>query len=191
MGFRLGEKQKKALRIGSKLAGLAGTLAGAGYLGKKEVSKAQEQALTGDLKEFVAQGKTRGDIGIQTRPQLTGGGTELAPVVGAVSGKQAKASAALQAGAGLIEASGSGKLAIARAGLAGAKSIAGAKAVKGDEAIQRQIQTAGERARARASPADFSIVSPQLDLQSRRILAQKREAEQRVAKGVNIFGRRR
>jgi len=190
MGFRLGEKHKKALRIGSKVAGIVGTLAGAGYLGKKEVAKAQEQALTGDLKEFVAQGKTRGDIGIDTRPQLTGGGTELAPVVGAVSARQAKASALLQAGAGVIESSGQGKLAMARAGLKGAKSVAGARGVKGDEALQRQIQTAGERARAQASPADFSIVSPQLDLQSRRILAQKQEAERRVAKGVR-FGRRR
>ena len=190
MGFRLGEKHKKALRIGSKVAGIVGTLAGAGYLGKKEVAKAQEQALTGDFKEFVAQGKTRGDIGIDTRSELVGGGTELAPVVGAVSARQAKASALLQAGAGVIESSGSGKLAMARAGLKGAKSIAGAKGVKGDEAIQQQIQTAGARARAQASPADFSIVSPKLDLQSRRILAQKEEAERRVAKGVR-FGRRR
>lgn len=190
MGFRLGEKHKKALRIGSKVAGIVGTLAGAGYLGKKEVTKAQEQALTGDLKEFVAQGKTRGDIGIDTRPQLTGGGTELAPVVGAVSAKQAKASALLQAGAGVIESSGSGKLAMARAGLKGAKSIAGAKGVKGDEAIQRQIQTAGERARAQRSPAVKPQPQVRLDAQSRRILAQKREAEQRVAKGVR-FGRRR
>jgi len=190
MGFRLGEKHKKALRIGSKVAGIVGTLAGAGYLGKKEVAKAQEQALTGDFKEFVAQGKTRGDIGIDTRQELVGGGTELAPVVGAVSAKQAKASALLQAGAGVIESSGQGKLAMARAGLRGAKSVAGAKGVKGDEALQRQIQTAGARARAQASPADFSIVSPKLDLQSRRILAQKEEAERRVAKGVR-FGRRR
>ena len=37
MGFRIGEKTKKRLRIGAKVGGIALTLAGAkGYLGKKE-----------------------------------------------------------------------------------------------------------------------------------------------------------
>ena len=35
MGFRIGEKTKKGLRIGSKVAGIGLTIAGAGYLGKK------------------------------------------------------------------------------------------------------------------------------------------------------------
>ena len=190
MGFRLGEKHKTALRLGAKIGGAVGVVAGAS-LGAREAKRVGEkEALTGDLREFVAQGKTRGDIGIDTRPELVGAGTELAPISGAVSAKQAKASAVLQAGAGVIEASGSGKLAMARAGLAGAKSVAGAKGVKGDEALQRQIQTAGARARAQASPAVKPQPQVRLDAQSRRILAQKQEAEREIAKGIR-FGRRR
>ena len=186
MGFRLGEKHKKALRLGAKIGGAVLAVAGA----REAKRVGEKEALTGDLREFVAQGKTRGDIGIDTRPELVGAGTEIAPISGAVSGKQAKASAVLQAGAGVIEASGSGKLAMARAGLAGAKSIAGAKGVKGDEAIQQQIKTAGERARAQRTPAIRPQPQERLDAQSRRILAQKQEAERELAKGVR-FGRRR
>jgi hypothetical protein len=190
MGFRLGEKHKKALRIGLKIGGAAGVVAGAS-LGAREAQRVgKKEALTGDLREFVAEGKTRGDIGIDTRPQLAGGGTQLAPIQGAVSDTQAKASATLKAGASVLEASGSGKLAMARAGLAGAKSIAGARGVRGDEAIQQQILTAGARAKAQASPAIRPQPQVRLDAQSRRILAQKEEAERRVAKGVR-FGRRR
>ena len=36
MGIRIGHKTKKALRIGAKLGGIGLTLAGAGYIGKKE-----------------------------------------------------------------------------------------------------------------------------------------------------------
>lgn len=207
MGFRLGEKGKKALRIGSKVGGIAVALAGAGVLGKKEVDKAsdtidKERASiraqnSRDFKELVDTGKNRGDIGVF--PAVIpggGGGTATAPIAGAVSTTRARIGAGLGAGADVFLADS--KKGAFRAGITGVRSVLSATGNKGDGAILQQQADAGARARARGTPVARpkpqlrqSMRSRQLEALSVPILEKQRQAERKLASERNAFGRRK
>lgn len=183
MGFRLGEKGKKALRIGSKVGGIAVALAGAGVLGKKT---ADDQGLTRtgqaqQLGDIAKEGLKRGDIGYITDPTPVGGGTATAPVQGAVSKRKAVAGAFLGAGSDVILAEG--KKDTLKAVVRGGKAVLGAKATSGTEAIQQQQAVAGAQAKARKLPNIAVAPKPQerLSMGSRQILAQKEQAERILA----------
>ena len=179
MGFRLGEKGKKALRIGSKVGGIAVALAGAGVLGKKEVDTIKEQP-SRDFAQFVEQGKTRGDIGVSARPQPQASASgQLQAPTGAQSKKVAVAKVGVGAVGDFLQADS--KVGKAKVVVSTAKAIKGAKATRGDEAIQQQIKTAGEQAKARSTPVARPKPQERLDIQSRQILAQKQQAEQILA----------
>ena len=207
MGFRLGEKGKKALRIGSKVGGIAVALAGAGVLGKKEVDKASDtidkerasirEQNSRDFKDFIDTGKTRGDIGVI--PAVipgAGGGTATAPIQGAVSKKKAVAGAFFS-GVGDVILADSKKGAL-KATAKGTKKVFSAKGNKGDGVILQQQAVAGAKALAQGTPAvrpkppqRQSMRSRQLEGLSQQIGAKQREAERKLAQDRNIFGRRK
>ncbi len=173
MGFRLGEKGKKALRIGSKVGGIAVALAGAGVLGKKT---ADDKGLTTtgqaqQLGDIATTGATRGDIGlIPADPKPVGGGTALAPVQGAQSQKVAIAKVGVGAVGQFLEADS--KVGKAKVVVSTAKAVKGAKATSGTEAIQQQFKIAGAQAKARSTPAVRPKPQKKLTMADRRYLGQ-------------------
>jgi len=173
MGFRLGEKGKKALRIGSKVGGIAVALAGAGVLGKKT---ADDQGLTRtgqaqQLGDIARVGSERGDIGlIPADPKPVGGGTAIAPVQGAQSKKVAVAKVGVGAVGDFLEADS--KVGKAKVFVSTAKALRGAKATRGDEAIQQQQAVAGAQAKAQGTPAVRPKPQKKLTMADRRYIGQ-------------------
>tara|TARA_R110000824_G_scaffold171731_1_gene349387 strand:- start:85 stop:693 length:609 start_codon:yes stop_codon:yes gene_type:complete len=119
MGFRLGEKTKKGLRIGAKVGAIAGAVA----LGTKGASVRETQSREGASEAFTsvasAGQQERSNIqtqAIATRHGLGGGRTDLPAPTKAISNKPAIARQVAK-----------GTLAVARAPTPKAKVIAGLK----------------------------------------------------------------
>lgn len=185
MGFRLGEKGKKALRIGSKVGSIAVALAGAGVLGKKTADDAglTRTGQARQLGDFSKEGMKRGDIGlIPAHPKPVGGGTATAPVQGAQSQKVAIAKVGVGAVGQFLEADS--KVGKAKVVVSTAKAIKSAKATSGTQAIQQQQAVAEAKAKAQSTPAVRPKPQKKLTMEDRRYLGQVQqgtEFKQKVA----------